>query len=1017
MKVSRFRIGFTLGAILREGCCPVLRRRVRLGRLALVLVVWGSAIPAIVAEAAEFGSTPGVWRPIGPAPIRVDDPGSALFEDAVGGVVYDIAIDPRGSSDRIIYLATNGGIWKSIDGGASWDPKTDGMPSNSTGAVALDPDDPDTVYAGTGTLIDPLGINFKAAGLYKSSDGGDTWTVLGRSTFGAPTTCAATRNTTCGLGVSRIAVPTGMSNVVLVGTNNGLFRSTNSGAPPWVNVLAGNITDLDIDTAMPSTVYASVAGVGILRSVDAGATFTRNLLLRPGAPAAGTFGTIAFAQSTAQASVPNNRIMYVNVAASTPCMATSCRPLGIWKSVDFGRSWARARATGLGNCQSVCAIDQIIGVDPVNPQIVHVGLINHYVSSDGGRLFIQEVDMGHVDQVAIAFSPPQHHPSLFGVGLPASPVWIGNHGGVWRGLPQLPTCVPIFGCTYAYRWDSRNEGLADLGIVSTDIGRGGLANNGYSYAGVWDNELVSKRPTDPGNDWHPGYMGGDGGFVTADPNNPLRAYGSSNSILFVTDTAGGDGWTARPSGTPPFDGPPSGSTDLTDTVWRTAIDASSRGDTAPFTSRRVYALVERQVYRSTDAGINFLPTTAIPSAGSSNFPRAIAVSASDPNVVWLGMTDGTLAYTDDALSGLAWKTPPSQPALAAPRPVASLAMNPHDPSQIVVGYAPDAAITRTTQPVWLTTDSGNTWTDISGNLPAVPVNSVVIDPSTSPASIIVANDNGVLYTTDPPTTGAIWLPLGTGLPTAYAMQLAHDSSVVPQLVRVGTYGRSVFELTGPVTDLQAGLRHEPEPVLGPNLTYHLFITNAGPEPAFGVVGQLELDPALDFVSGAGCSASPSGPNLVTCRVSGVGASPEHGEGVQIDVVAHLKTCPPDRKVTSSWSVGSLLLSDTVPANNDADDTATFICLPDTFFVSVVDGAGVEVPYFGKTTSTSIKFTFTGSDAIESFECSLDHANFTPCTSPATYDDLVSGDHTFQVQAIDANGNRDPTPATHVWSVV
>ena len=198
------------------------------------------------------------------------------------------------------------------------------MPSNSTSAIALDPNDPDTVYAGTGALLDPLGINFKAVGLYKSIDGGDHWganpptfddgQALGGNVFGpsaGPAGCAATRTgflrTTCGRGIYRIVVLRGASNVVLVATNNGLFRSVDGGANFGANspdfddgraVLPGSVTDLDLDTALDSTVYASVAGVGIFRSVDGGATFTRNLLTRPGGPAAGTFSTIAFAQST-----------------------------------------------------------------------------------------------------------------------------------------------------------------------------------------------------------------------------------------------------------------------------------------------------------------------------------------------------------------------------------------------------------------------------------------------------------------------------------------------------------------------------------------------------------------------------------------------------------------------------------------------------------------------------------------------------------------------------------------------
>jgi uncharacterized repeat protein (TIGR01451 family) len=274
-----------------------------------------------------------------------------------------------------------------------------------------------------------------------------------------------------------------------------------------------------------------------------------------------------------------------------------------------------------------------------------------------------------------------------------------------------------------------------------------------------------------------------------------------------------------------------------------------------------------------------------------------------------------------------------------------------------------------------------------------------------------------MYTTDP-SNGTGWDTLGTGLPTVYSLQLAHDPNAVPELVRVGTYGRGVFELLGPVTDLDVGLRHEPALIFeGGTFTYKLFVTNIGHEPVRGVVSQLTLDPALTFISGAGCSVLTADSKLVTCRLAGLDA-PDGATGVVFDVVVVVDECPEGQVITQAFA-SSLLLVDTHAANNGAEDRASVTCLPElnTVITSAVDGDGVQVPNLGKTTSTSIKFTFEGSGGAASIECSLDASNFAPCASPASYDNLLSVVHDFRVRALDANGNPDPLPAEHLWTVL
>src|ERR1700730_15885575 len=207
------------------------------------------------------------WEQIGPEPIVVDKNPPRAEQDwayqgkgPVAGEVTDIAIDPSGTEDLVLYVATNdGGVWKSVDGGKAWKPKTDGMPSLSMGAIAIDPGTPGTVYAGTGNLFDGGGLFTKGVGIYKSIDAGETWSILGEAVF-------------TGYGINRIAVP--VPHVLLVASDHGLYISIDGGSNFGANAPAfsdgkplisdAEISDLKLHTVNPTTIaYVAMKGVGI----------------------------------------------------------------------------------------------------------------------------------------------------------------------------------------------------------------------------------------------------------------------------------------------------------------------------------------------------------------------------------------------------------------------------------------------------------------------------------------------------------------------------------------------------------------------------------------------------------------------------------------------------------------------------------------------------------------------------------------------------------------------------------
>jgi hypothetical protein len=149
---------------------PPTKHAVRLGKSSL-------------AQAPITGSQ---WTQIGPGPLRTGSGGSPDPNVIYSGEIVDIAISPEGTTDQIVYVATNdGGIWKTEDGGTTWNTTTDNMPSLSMGAVAIDPTNAADVWAGTGDYFDGGGFysgngafQLKAVGLYQSVDAGGTWSVV-----------------------------------------------------------------------------------------------------------------------------------------------------------------------------------------------------------------------------------------------------------------------------------------------------------------------------------------------------------------------------------------------------------------------------------------------------------------------------------------------------------------------------------------------------------------------------------------------------------------------------------------------------------------------------------------------------------------------------------------------------------------------------------------------------------------------------------------------------------------------
>jgi hypothetical protein len=398
-------------------------------------------------------------------------------------------------------------------------------------------------------------------------------------------------------------------------------------------------------------------------------------------------------------------------------------------------------------------------VDPQASSRVYIGFQELYASTDSGGTFSNvSANRTHFDHHALVFTPGTHIS-----GGPPTRLYVGTDGGIARTDNGGGS------------WANLNEGIATNLFLSIDIGRGSAFANDFTYGGTQDTGTIEHRPDMPGTDWHLG-IDGDGGTTAVDPCDPNHAFGVDNGAYSVT-TDGGANWDFNPIGL-------------------TGVGVLK----ADPNCRVVYAATGTQLRQSTNNGGSFTSIHTFPSGIT-----AIATVQIDSNTLWVGLANGTVQRTSNALAGVGSTWTALTVTGAPAQPVSGIAIDPTHPDQAVVVYpgfcGGACAPGNRTRHVFRTTDNGATWTDISGtdgggeNLPDLPLHSVVIDSGPSSYTIIVASDASVLRTAN---LGTTWEVLGAGFPTVDAKSLALDAEISPPLLRVGTYGRSVFELTGAI---------------------------------------------------------------------------------------------------------------------------------------------------------------------------------------------------------------------------
>ena len=737
-------------------------------RLPTSLFTWGTIVTFIpkrilpILTAGLFAST-AVAQPIDPQ--LFSSLNWRLLGPFRGGWAESIVGVP-GAPDRFYFASSGGGVWKTDDAGRTWSSVFDKGASSAIGAIAVAPSNPNVIYIGGGQPEPRYDVE-AGRGIYRSVDGGKSWTDLGLH---------ETRY------IGRIWVNPRDPNTVIVGavghffgpnSERGIFRSTDGGKT-WSHPLAlggfTGVNDVVADPQNPKIIFAStwnarqypwqsyfteISGPesGIWRSDDGGVHWRR---LAGGGWPTGSLGRISLAASRSHGRLR----VYADVDSSTSG--------GLWRSDDGGSHWIRVNP---GRSFSNYYFNRVTS-DPRDPDVVYLtGQSIRRCDHGGAHCTIFRGSPGGDDYHSVWVDPA--NPDHIAEGSDQGASISVNGGRTWSSWYNQPT-----GQLYHLAADNRfpywvYAGQQDSGTVA--------------IASRSDYGSISWR------DWHP--VGGDErDYDIPDPADPNLVYGSG---------LGGrvNRWDARTGQVTDVSPWPLSNYGLRPTTvdhhfnWVTPLVSSRIGPPALYLGGEV-------LFKSSDKGDHWTiisPDLTGKRAGATDCDgdvtleaalpcgygtiSAIEPSPRSPDEVWTGSDTGVLSITHNG--GSNWV----QTELPGVRPwskIASIDLSALDSASAYV--AVDSHRIDDWEPqVFRTHDAGHTWTKITNGLPGGKIVSVVRSDPVRSGLLYAGNETGVFVSFD---DGDHWQPLSQNLPTAWTRDLlVHGDDLV-----AATQGRAIWVL-------------------------------------------------------------------------------------------------------------------------------------------------------------------------------------------------------------------------------
>ncbi|HVA71691.1 MAG TPA: hypothetical protein VNF02_01165 [Candidatus Limnocylindrales bacterium] len=721
------------------------RVRLFISLAALLICALAADVPAAAQTLGKDSLAGMKWRLVGPF--------RGGRAEAVAGVA--------GNPSVFYFGAVAGGVWKTTDAGLTWKPLFQHQAVSSIGAIAVDPQDPNVIYVGTGEEALRGDISY-GDGMYKSVDGGATWTHIGLDD---------TRH------IAKILIDPHDPNIIFVaaighacGPNaeRGVFRSTDAGKT-WQKVLYKDdktgAVDLTFAVQNSHVLYAAMyqelrtpwgftsggPGSGIYKSVDGGTTWKQ--LKGHGLPD-GVLGRIGIAVGADQERV------YALIEAKKG---------GLYRSDDAGASWHFV--TGDHRFRQRAWYFTNIYTDPKNTDTLYILNTGMYRSTDGGKTF-QTIPAPHGDRHDLWIDPTD-----------TSRMIEADDGGA--------TISEDNGRTWS---TENNQPTAEFYHVATDD-----RFNYYIYGAQQDNSTVAiASRSDSGaiidKDWYD-VGGGESGFVVPNPKNPNIVYaGSYDGLITRYDKADGQeqdisAWPLNPMGWAP-------ATLKYRFQWTAPIMMS------PFDSNTIYHGAQ-VLFKSTDQGQNWTvispdltrndKSKQVSSGGpitqdntSVEYYDTIFAVAESPlarGLIWVGSDDGLVHLTRNG--GKSWSdvTPKNLPGWSR---IDTIEPSPHAAGTAYL--AADRSRWDDYHPyLYKTNDYGKTWTKITNGLPDNVFTHVIREDIKRKGLLFAGTETGIYVSFD---DGAQWQSLQLNLPTVPV----HDMTIHGNDLIVATHGRAFWSL-------------------------------------------------------------------------------------------------------------------------------------------------------------------------------------------------------------------------------